>query len=84
MGAVWFLTVTGGEGSPGPMPQLEDEVRYGFEVSIPTFSYAVREAGKTLEDIAGMRRRGLGGWSLAFSLFFLHLLNQKKRTRYKS
>ena len=37
-----------------PMPLLEDGMRYGFKVSIPTFFYAIQEAEKTPGGITGM------------------------------
>ena len=82
MGAIWSL-VDGwlGRRPPGPMPQLEDGVRHGFEVSRlpdfwPLWGDGILPNG--LRRVPGFPK-GSGIWLLAS--FFLRLLKTKKRNK---
>ena len=66
-----------GRRSPGPMPQLEDGVRHGFEVSRfpeswPPWGMSI--PSRVAQHVPGAL--GCGVWPL--SPFFLHIHKQKK------
>ena len=80
MGAIWS-SADGwlGRRPPGPMSQLEDGVRHGFEVSrFPDF-WPFFFGGGTGMLPTGLRHvqgflKGGGVWGLFSSIFFFHLL----------